>query len=338
MLAKQMVVVCLLGVLAACTSAGSEEGDEVDLGFFDGKADGAPLRESAVTVSAGSVKRFRVRAVEFRAVLVQTGTPVEAQISAKYTTTDVYAEPGTMPSVIAQHDTALHYWTVRVANLGTTPLRGTLRILPIEMEEPRVDLPQLADPVQMENEWCVYQDRAPYVRSVRWTHPQIQAAMRAMLPGFRSSFTFTEWRVPYGLESESSGTEAEKAQKVVRNWMRVLCGEHRDYPEMLGRKLALLGSTHVYAAPRELTSVDTSRSLFSQLTYPAYEKLVGVMRTMHAHRQAQRRGERDGFHYGFGASGHGSRRVDNSVPPWTHCEMKFVFEQYLGAGASSWVD
>ena len=338
MLRKLLLGMSLLAGLAGCTSAGSEEGDEVDLGFFDGKADGVPLRESAVTVSPGSIKRFRVRAVEFRAVLVQTGTPpMEAQISAKYTSTDEYSEPGTQPSVIAQHDTATHYWTVRVANLGSSTLRGTLRILPIEME-PETTLPRLDDAVQYENEWCVYQDRIPYVQSVRWTHPQIQAAMRAMLPGHRSSFTFTEWRVPYGLESETSGTTTERAQKTVRNWMRVLCGEHRDYPEMLARKLELLGARHVMAGPEEMSDVDTSSSLFAQLTYPAYEKLVGVMRTMHAPRQAARPGDRDGYHYGFGASGHSSQRVDHSVPPWTHCEMKFVFERYLGADAPSWVD
>jgi hypothetical protein len=60
-------------------------------------------------------------------------------------------------------------------------------------------------------------------------------------------------------------------------------------------------------------------------------RLVNVMRTMHTYRS--RAGSYDGYHYGYRAYGHGSRRVDHSVPPFTQCEMRFVFERYLVAGA-----
>src|SRR5690606_19923447 len=82
-------------------------------------------------------------------------------------------------------------------------------------------------------------------------------------------------------------------------------------------------------------SVDTTDNLFDQLTYPAYTRLVNVMRTMHTARAQY--GAYDGYHYGFQSYGHGSRRVDHAVPPWTHCEMKFVFENYLVAGAPALV-
>ena len=191
--------------------------------------------------------------------------------------------------------------------------------------------PDLSRAVQYENEWCTYADSPPYVRTVAWDHPEVQAAMSAVLPGYRSTFSYTEWRVACGLESESSGTEQEQAFARARNFVRVLCGEHRDYPDMIAAKLRVIGEHTSAAAPGELTSVDTSGNLFDQLTYPAYTRLVNVMRVMHTARS--RAGSYDGYHYGFGAYGHGSRRVDHSVPPFTHCEMRFVFERYLVAGA-----
>ena len=191
--------------------------------------------------------------------------------------------------------------------------------------------PDLARPIQYENAWCTYGDAPPYVRSVAWDHPEVQAALSALVPGFRSVFSYTEWRVAYGLESESAGTEQEQAFAKARNFIRVVCGEHRDYPEMIGDKLRVIGQHTTAAGPGQLTSVDPDANLFDQLTYPAYTRLVNVMRVMHQSRS--RAGSRDGYHYGFGTYGHGSRRVDHSVPPWTHCEMRFVFERYLVAGA-----
>jgi hypothetical protein len=133
------------------------------------------------------------------------------------------------------------------------------------------------------------------------------------------------------LENVNTGTEQEQAFKKARNFIRVICGEHRDYPDMIADKLDAIGGATVAAGPGELVSVDTSKNLFSQLTYPAYVKLVSVMGAMHTSRSQS--GSYDGYHYGYGQYGHGSRRVDHSVPPFTHCEMKFVFENYLVAGA-----
>ena len=191
--------------------------------------------------------------------------------------------------------------------------------------------PDLDTPVQYDNPWCTYADSPPYVREVAWDHPDVQAAMSALVPGFRSTFSYTEWRVAYGLESDSSSDEAEQAAAKARNFMRVLCGEHRDYPEILAAKLKAIGSHTTAASPEPLTQVDPDANLFDQLTYPAYVKLVAVMNTMHTARSMA--GSYDGYHYGFGAYGHGSRRMDHSVAPFTHCEMRFVFEHYLVDGA-----
>lgn len=193
--------------------------------------------------------------------------------------------------------------------------------------------PDLTSPVQYENPWCTYADSPPYVASVNWAHPDVQAAMAALTPGFRSTFSYSEWRVAYGLESENVSTEADEAIAKARNFMRVLCGEHRDYPDMIGDKLAVIGQHTHAAGPNEMTPVNDPDHLFDHLTYPAYVKLVNVMRAMHTARSQA--GSLDGYHYGFQQFGHGSRRVDNAVAPMTHCEMRFVFDHYLVAGAPS---
>jgi DNA uptake protein ComE-like DNA-binding protein len=196
--------------------------------------------------------------------------------------------------------------------------------------EPTVGRPDLNSPVQYDNTWCSYADTVPYVTDVTWDDPDVQKAMSALLAGYRSTFSYSQWRVPYGLESES-GTEDEEAQAKARNFIRVICGEHRDYPDMIGKKLQVIGNHTSAAGPDELTSVDTDENLFDQLSYPAYVKLVDVMATMHDHRTQN--GSNDGYHWGFEEWGHGSRRVDHSVPPFTQCEMKFAFETYLVADA-----
>ena len=197
--------------------------------------------------------------------------------------------------------------------------------------DPPTGKPSLDSPVQYENAYCTYADSIPYVRSVSWEHPDVVAAMSALVAGFRSTFSYTEWRVAYDLETDNSGSEEERAFAKARNFIRVLCGEHRDYPDMLAEKLAAIGGHTSAAGPNELTAVDTSQNLFDQLTYPAYVRLVNVMRTMHTARSMT--GSYDGYHWGFEAYGHGSRRVDDAVPPWTHCEMKYVFQTYLVSGA-----
>lgn len=201
---------------------------------------------------------------------------------------------------------------------------------------PVVGKPDLTTPVQYDNEWCSYGDTVPYVKSVNWSHPDVQAAMAAITPGFRSVFSYTEWRVAYDLETDNQADETAQAIAKARNFMRVICGEHRDYPDMIAAKLAVIGQHTSMAGPGELTSVDHSQNLFDQLTYPAYVKLVNVMGTMHTHRSQA--GSLDGYHYGFQQFGHGSRRVDHSVPPVTHCEMRFIFDNYLLAGSPSWVN
>lgn len=195
------------------------------------------------------------------------------------------------------------------------------------------DNPWDTDEVVTSNEFATYGTTAPFVKSVEWNHPKIKKAMRAMGPGWRSTFSYGDWKRAYGLESESTGTDEEQRNKRVRNFIRVLVGEHRDNPELLEARLDTIINGQVYAGPNEVEEFDLDENLFAQITYPAYVKLQNVMEEMHRHRTQQNRHDNDGFNYNFGEDGHSSNRVEKSVPPTTHCEMKFIFSHYLVANA-----
>jgi len=298
------------------------------------------LGERDVTVQAGDTKRYRIKGPSIHAALAQDSTE-PAQLSAKHYEIDVAGSVAEQPTLDAQSPgEAERNWTIRVHNLGTGTLDGKLTVTVLGSGEQETNTPApiqgrptLNSPVQYANEWCEYSDTPPYVSSVNWSHPQVQAAMSALVPGWRSTLSYTEWRVAYALENDRNGSDEERSLEKARNFIRVICGEHRDYPDMIAAKLAVIGEhTHV-ATANELASVDHDQNLFTQLSYPAYVKLVNVMGTMHSHRS--KAGSLDGYHYGFGAPGHGSRRVDHSVPPFTHCEMRFVFDNYLVAGSPS---
>ena len=301
------------------------------------------LREARIAdLPAGARRWFRVRGTDLRAELtIEQGGP--GRLSARHYEVRYEGEAAERPTLdIRSPDGSTRNWTIRVHNEGTEPMTATLLVTaltePTEPDPPPAPdgLPSLSDPVRYENEWCVYGDSPPYVREVRWDHPDVRAAMRAIAHGWRSVFSYVEWRVPYGLENERTGTDEEIRAKKARNFVRVICGEHRDFPELIGAKLRHIATTTVMASPEPLRDPDLSENLFAQLTYPAYVKLVNVMGTVYDARR--RRGERDGYHYGFGTYASSSNRVDHSVPPWTHCEMKFVFANYLTAEAPSWVD
>ncbi len=301
------------------------------------------LREVRISNLAPGARRwFRVRGADLHAELtLEAGGP--ARLSAQHYEVRHEGESSERPTLRIQSPGGTQRnWTLRVHNEGAEPLSGTLLVTaltePSEPEPPPAPegIPSLADPVRYENTWCTYGDSPPYVRAVRWEHPEVQAAMAAMAHGYRSIFSYVEWRIPYGLENERTGTPEEIRAKKARNFIRVLCGEHRDFPALIGAKLRHIAATTVVAGPEELQEPDLSDNLFAQLTYPAYVKLVRVMRRIYDARK--RTGARDGYHYGYGAYAGTSRRVDHSVPPWTHCEMKFIFANYLTADAPSWID
>ncbi len=190
------------------------------------------------------------------------------------------------------------------------------------------------DEVVEESEYAVYQDHAPFVREVRWSHPRIVAAMRGLAPGWRSVHAYPEWAAPYGLEDASPAGEVAQRNARVRNFIRVLLGELRDHPRLLEGKLRCLAH-QVQCRPDELGPAAPGVEPFSRLTYPAYRRLVELMRVSQELREALAAHPNDTFNYCFGDADHRSARRERPVPPWTDREMAFAFSKYLGAGAPS---
>jgi hypothetical protein len=340
----RLTLVLLLGVGLLGCGPGDEESTEVNLG--GGKEDFVSLEDLPFSINAKRSMVIRVTASSpFKVVVSQETTqPLTLQVDDGSP-----SEPATNPEVTvpAGEGSAL---VLRLKNVGSKKATGTLSLLPAAVTPPPVGggIPGLTDPVVTENEYCSYQDKPPYVKSVRWDHPLIKAAMRKLGPGWRSTFSYGEWKVSYGLENENGATDTDKRNARVRNFIRTLCGELRDYPAMLTAKLNMIAEAQVYAGPGEVTAFDLSKNLFTQITYPAYKRMLNVMGEMHRYRQQKLNQacqaepscqSKMGFNYNFGEPGHNCKRVQRSVPPWTHCEMKFMFNKYMVAGApsiSSW--
>ena len=157
--------------------------------------------------------------------------------------------------------------------------------------------------------------------------------MAALGPGWRSTFSYGDWRKAVRPRRTNDGNETQQRNARVRNFIRVLCGEFRDYPEQLERKLDDHRQRQVYAGPDEVTEFDLDDELFSQITLPAYERMVDTMGTMHRFRQDARRTRTTASTTTSASPARDSNRVENSVPPWTHCEMKFMFSRFMVAGA-----
>jgi hypothetical protein len=117
----------LISGVLACGGLAPEQADEV-IDLTLGKADGATLRTMSLTLSAGATKRYRVKATGFKAALAQTGAPVQATLSAKHYSYDIKGTSGVAPTVEAKADGTIRNWTLRVINLGTAQLSGTVTV------------------------------------------------------------------------------------------------------------------------------------------------------------------------------------------------------------------
>lgn len=297
--------------------------------------------------------------------------------------------------------------TLVIENDSTSSAKGTLSLIAKPATTPpppgptpsEIKVPSVKDAIVYSNDYCSYQNKPPYVKSVKWDNTQIKATMRALSQSWRSMHPYySDRRTAYALESEtqtsglsktkrdilsayialavrydsvtlsrlaSSSGQSETAIKdlfgdidgvkdaadnweakirnaKIRNFMRVLCGEYRDYPEMITAKLKAISERQVYAGPNEVKAFDTDKELFSQMTYPAYERMRQVMAAVFSYRTSQRRSACQAdpvcaadidINYNFGDDNHSTNRVSRSVAPWTHCEMKFMFSHYMIDGA-----
>lgn len=333
-----------LVLAAGCASETSDpEGDiDQELGDIGGKSDFAGIENLPIVINARSSSRFAITAgAAFIVRVEQDTTTVPLVLIVEGGGADATLPAATAIEHTVRGPEESTMYKIRVKNPGTRRARARFSLIPAPpvIDEPTTGVPTLADEVVMQSDYCRYENTPPYVRDIQWSHPRIQAALKAIGPGWRSTFSYREWSVSYGLESDDAGTDEQKRNARARNFIRVLLGEHRDYPEMIEAKLDVLSESQVYAGPAEVTSFDTERNLFQQITYPAYTRMLNVMGEMHRYRKGLLAHPNDGFNYATGERSYSSHRVENSVPPTTHCEMKFMFSRYMVANApriSSW--
>lgn len=325
----------LLLAATLLTAGACQASQVVDLGDVQGgKADFASILDLPISIPAADssgpgTREFSVSSSGPFQVLVSQEGDEELSLAVSGGGLDIETTPALSITQRIEAGLASTSYSIVISNHGDEDMVGTLSLL---SARPKSELPSLADPVVMENEFCVYGDSIPYVRDVKWDHPKIVEAMRRLGPGWRSTFSYQDWRVSYDLESENAGGDEDKRNAKVRNFIRVLCGEYRDYEDMIEAKLDVIAK-QAYAGPEEVTSYDLDEDLFHQLSYPAYERMVAVMGNVYRARREALADANDGFHFGIGDFGFGSNRVEHSVAPWTHCEMKFMFSKYLVDGA-----
>lgn len=340
-----MVMLALLMALGGC----AVEQDVIDLGRLGaGKADLHGFENMPIVIQPNDSALLKLEADVAFVVLVsqQEDLQISAAVSVEGGAIVAQSQPATSVSlqVEAPVQAPEQVQTYMVTVQNHDPVRvfsGLISVTTGEARKSEQPFPTLEDPVRMENEYCVYSNTMPYLKQVKWQHPEIKAALRGLGPGYRSTFSYSEWRKAYGLESTNSLSGTAERDAVARNFIRVLCGEYRDLPAMIKRKLAVV-SNQVYAGSHEMQGVDTTKNLFSQITYPAYQRMIDVMYKMHSYRQEQLSQQcqadsvcqsKIGYNYNFGEMGHNCNRVQRSVPPWTHCEMKFIFETFMVDGA-----
>ena len=217
----------------------------------------------------------------------------------------------------------------------------------------------LADSGSEELWLCRFQDKVPFA-TVNFEHPVSKRLENKFTAGpiFKSTFSYWEWKVPYGLGSEDWGkfkgeyAEAENDRKdainkiVARtnfeNFMKVLCGEHRDFPEMFKRKIeVILSRTPVVPAGemKDHKGFDGgSDNIWQYFTGQAYTRLKNVTSTMYYYWLSKHPENSEmtiNFNFTDPLNGHisqsggNSNRANVSVKPISHCMMKFIFETYL---------
>ena len=216
-------------------------------------------------------------------------------------------------------------------------------------------IPKMADPVIYDSAFCTYVDQPPFVTDVNWDHPLIKAA-RASIEGVsRSTMSYGDhvriyeldgdnsWSGQKGLHShwwEKPDSDPEKATKLAEidarvaqanyeNFIKTLLGECRDYPYMIQKKLEVLAYHTPVNQSGAQGAIDPEHP-FDSLSGDGYSRMRTIMKKVYTDRQNRLNPNPTRFNYNWNEVGHSrANRVDNSVKPWTHAEMRYLFEEWL---------
>jgi hypothetical protein len=225
-------------------------------------------------------------------------------------------------------------------------------------------IPKMGDPVIYDTEFCTYADlgtgatldtlkATPIVATINWDHPLIKAAEPAIKAVSRSTMSYGDHLFIYGLDkandwnaqkglynwwweksdtpertSQLDGVDAKVARANYENFVRTLLGECRDYPYMVKKKLEAL-AYHTMANKKGDMGAVSATHPFDSLSGEGYSRLRYFMSQVFTSRERKLNPNPSRFNYNFNEVGHHSHRVDNSVKPWTHAEMRYMFEEWL---------
>lgn len=257
---------------------------------------------------------------------------------------------------------------LKVAVGGSVLICGTLISMAAHGDPPIKDkLPSLRDTVIYDTEFATYVDRAPFVQTVKWDHPLIKAAETAfgtfnannevITPGIgTSTMSYGDHLKTYGLDEANDWSSLkglynywmnkqgvteetrrrqlnEMDRKLARanyeNFVKTLCGEYRDYPFMIKTKLEIVASHAPVNKKGAQTAPADQAFLFDSLTGDGYSRLRWITAQVFEARERRLNPNPTRFNYSWNEVGHVCNRVDNSVKPFSHAEMRYIFAEWL---------
>lgn len=217
-------------------------------------------------------------------------------------------------------------------------------------------LPRLSHDVVYKTEFCEYIDQPPFVTNIKWDHPLIKGAEAGVTALSRSTMSYGDHVVVYGLDGDNDWNgvkglynywwnkhdadpatreknlnqiDARVARANYENFIKTLLGECRDYPYMVQKKLEVVsGHAQANKSGPQGDAADQN-FLFDSLTGDGYSRLRWIMSEVFSAREQRLNPTRSGFNYPWNEVGHTCNRVDNSVKPFSHAEMRYIYKEWL---------
>ncbi|MCC7440877.1 MAG: hypothetical protein IT285_04550 [Bdellovibrionales bacterium] len=137
----------------------------------------------------------------------------------------------------------------------------------------------------------------------------------------RTFYFYGDIEKVYGVSSsptgaKPAGTPAD-VNAVSAAFLTIACGEFRDNPKMLERKLKW--AKDIVVVPEQRQDYDPSKPVWPQVTGPGYRKLLEMSETLYSLRQRE-----------LGAAANASHTLDQRVVDGiTNCEYRYILKEYL---------
>ncbi|MCA8924811.1 MAG: hypothetical protein KDD82_23570 [Planctomycetes bacterium] len=132
-----------------------------------------------------------------------------------------------------------------------------------------------------------------------------------------------------GRAAKLDQTDLMVARGNYENFIKTLMGEFRDYPFMIKTKLEIMGEHTPVNKPGEQFDPADQAFLFDGLSGDGYNRLKTIMRSVYGDRQDAMNPNPSRFNYAWNQVTSSCHRVDNSVPAWTHAEMRYIYKVWL---------